>query len=62
MFAPEARCLKFSSHAAGISCVKEKWEETGFMGISKPNRKDLICLAELLEAGKVVPVIEKCTA
>lgn len=31
-----------------------------FMGIAKPNRKDLIYLAELLGTGKVVPVIEKC--
>ncbi len=30
-----------------------------FMGIAKINQKDLAFLAELLEAGKVVPVIEK---
>ena len=32
----------------------------GFMGIAKTNQKDLIYMSELLEAGKVVPVIEKC--
>jgi NADPH:quinone reductase-like Zn-dependent oxidoreductase len=31
----------------------------GFMGIAKPNQKDLVYLKELLEAGKIVPVIEK---
>lgn len=32
----------------------------GFMGISKVNPKDLVFLAELLAAGKIRPVIEKC--
>jgi NADPH:quinone reductase-like Zn-dependent oxidoreductase len=31
----------------------------GFMGIAKINQKDLVFVKELLEAGKVVPVIEK---
>ena len=31
----------------------------GFMGIAKYNQKDLVCIRELLETGKVVPVIEK---
>ena len=31
----------------------------GFMGIAKYNQKDLIHIRELLESGKVVPVIEK---
>jgi NADPH:quinone reductase-like Zn-dependent oxidoreductase len=31
----------------------------GFMGIAKINQKDLVCVKELLEAGKVVPVIER---
>ncbi len=31
----------------------------GFMGISKANQKDLIFLKELLEAGKIVPVIDR---
>ena len=35
-------------------------KKMGFMGIAKTNQKDLIYMSELLEAGKVVPVIEKC--
>jgi len=34
----------------------------GFMGIAKINQKDLEFMAALLEAGKVVPVIDKCYA
>jgi NADPH:quinone reductase-like Zn-dependent oxidoreductase len=32
----------------------------GFMEISKVNQKDLVYIGELLEAGKVVPVIDRC--
>jgi len=35
-------------------------KKMGFMGIAKVNQKDLLSLQELLEAGKVVPVIDKC--
>jgi NADPH:quinone reductase-like Zn-dependent oxidoreductase len=31
-----------------------------FMGISKANQEDLLFMKELLEAGKVVPVIDRC--
>ncbi len=29
------------------------------MGLAKPNQQDLVLVKELLEAGKVVPVIDK---
>ena len=31
----------------------------GLMGTVKPNKKDLVYMKELLEAGKVVPVIDR---
>ncbi len=34
-------------------------QKMGFMGIAKINQKDLVYMKELLEAGKVVPVIER---
>jgi NADPH:quinone reductase-like Zn-dependent oxidoreductase len=41
-----------------VSIIARK--KMGFMGIAKVNQKDLVYLVELLEAGKVDPVIEKC--
>jgi NADPH:quinone reductase-like Zn-dependent oxidoreductase len=34
-------------------------QQMGFMGIAKINQQDLVYVKELLEAGKVVPVIER---
>ncbi len=34
-------------------------QQMGFMGIAKINQKDLVDVKELIEAGKVVPVIER---
>jgi NADPH:quinone reductase-like Zn-dependent oxidoreductase len=31
----------------------------GFMGIARPNQKDLVTVKELVEAGKVAPVIDR---
>lgn len=35
-------------------------KKIGFMGIATTTKKDLVVIKELLEAGKVVPVIDKC--
>jgi NADPH:quinone reductase-like Zn-dependent oxidoreductase len=35
-------------------------QKMGFMGIANINQKDLVYVKELLEVGKVVPVIERC--
>lgn len=35
-------------------------KKMGFMGIATINQKDLVFMRELLEAGKVVPVIDRC--
>lgn len=38
---------------------RKNGKKLGFMGIAKINQKDLIYLKELLETGKIAPVIEK---
>ena len=35
-------------------------KKIGFMGVAKTAKEDLLVIKELLEAGKVVPVIDKC--
>jgi NADPH:quinone reductase-like Zn-dependent oxidoreductase len=35
-------------------------KKMSFMGIARVNQKDLVTCKELLEAGKIVPVIDKC--
>ena len=35
-------------------------QKMGNMGVAKPNQNDLVLMKELLEAGKVKPVIDKC--
>jgi len=37
-------------------------KKMGSMGIAKVNQKDLVYLGELLEAGKIVPLIDRCYA
>jgi NADPH:quinone reductase-like Zn-dependent oxidoreductase len=38
---------------------KTRNKKVGLMGIAKMNQKDLVYVKELLEAGKVVPVIDR---
>jgi NADPH:quinone reductase-like Zn-dependent oxidoreductase len=35
-------------------------QKMGNMGVAKPDKKDLVTIKELLEAGKVKPVIDRC--
>ena len=35
-------------------------KKMGNMGVAKPNQNDLVIMKELIEAGKVKPVIDRC--
>ncbi len=35
-------------------------KKVGMMGVANPNKEDLLCIREILETGKVVPVIDRC--
>jgi NADPH:quinone reductase-like Zn-dependent oxidoreductase len=49
----------FEHIVVGILVSKAGNRKIGLMGVSKPNQKDLLVMKELLEAGKVVPVIDR---
>lgn len=49
----------FQAMLLGPLLSRKNRKRMGFMGIAKYNQKDLVCVRELLESGKVVPVIEK---
>ena len=49
----------FQAMLLGPLLSRKNGKKMGFMGISKYNRKDLAFIKELLETGKVVPVVEK---
>jgi NADPH:quinone reductase-like Zn-dependent oxidoreductase len=52
--------LLFSHMILGPLRSKAGGKRVGLSGTMKPNLKDLLFLKELLEAGKVVPVIDRC--
>jgi NADPH:quinone reductase-like Zn-dependent oxidoreductase len=49
----------FEHVVVGTLVSKTGNRKIGLMGVSKPNQKDLLVMKELLEAGKVVPVIDR---
>lgn len=49
----------FQAMLLGSLMSKKHGKKMGFMGIAKYNQKDLVYARELLESGKVAPVIEK---
>jgi NADPH:quinone reductase-like Zn-dependent oxidoreductase len=50
----------FEAMLLGSWMSRKKGKKVGFMEIAKTYQKDLVFMAQLLETGKVVPVIEKC--
>ncbi len=49
----------FEAILLGSLMSRNGGKKLGIMGIAKVNREDLVTLAELLEAGKIVPVIDQ---
>ena len=48
----------FEAMLLGSWMSKNGGKQMRFMGVAKTNHKDLVTLGELLEAGKIVPVID----
>jgi len=49
----------FQAMLLGPLMSRKNGKKMGFMGVATVKQKDLLCLKELLEAGKIAPVIEK---
>ena len=49
----------FEHIALGALVSKVGSKQIGLMGIASTNKKDLLVLQEILEAGKIVPVIDR---
>ena len=52
--------LLFEHMILGPQRSKAGGQQVGLMATMKPNKNDLVFLKELLESGKVVPVIDRC--
>ena len=50
----------FGNMILGPLVSKSGGKKVGGMGMSNANKEDLLIIKELLEAGKVVPVIDRC--
>ena len=49
----------FQAMLLGSLMSRNRDKKMGSMGIAKVNQEDLVYLGELLEAGKIVPVIDR---
>jgi NADPH:quinone reductase-like Zn-dependent oxidoreductase len=50
----------FQAMLLGPIISRNKGQKLGSMGIAKINQEDLLVLKQLLESGKIIPVIEQC--
>jgi NADPH:quinone reductase-like Zn-dependent oxidoreductase len=49
----------FQAMLLGSWLSRKRGKKMGFMGIAKTNQKDLVFMSQLLETGKIVPVIDR---